>query len=365
MDNRWRKQLSLLAKIPLAVLSRTFAIPPGLPVSLTVSLLYACNSRCRTCRVYEKSPERLSLEEFDRIFAALGRAPFWFTMSGGEPFLRNDLVEICRLAYTHCRPAILNIPTNASLYQVIPERVEQILRQCPETQVIINVSLDEIGEKHDAIRGFPNSFERALITYNALHALSRTYQNLAVGIHTVISQWNVQNIPAIYAELIRLTPDSYITEIAEERVELNTIGCQIAPAPEEYAQAIDFLADQIKQRGFAGVSKITQAFRLEYYTLVKKILAARTQVLPCYAGVISAQISPQGDVWPCCVRADVMGNLREQGYDFRTIWHSATARQIRASIKAKECFCPLANASYTNMLCSPLMMLNVLRHVVS
>jgi len=327
---------------------------------MTMSLLYPCNSRCKTCNVYEKSPERLSLDEFDRIFASLGEAPFWFTMSGGEPFLRQDIADICISAYKHCKPAIINIPTNASLYKVIPERVQRILDNCPETELIVNVSLDEIDEKHDEIRGFPRSFQRAMTSYRALKELTKVYPNFTLGIHTVISRFNVNNIPSIYEHLQRLAPDSYITEIAEERVELNTIGCHITPSLDQYTQAIDFLSDQIKGRDFSGVSEITQSFRLEYYELVKKTLKSCTQVLPCYAGIISVQISPQGDVWPCCIRADVMGNLREHNYDFRQVWQSAEAARIRKSIKQKECFCPLANASYTNILCSPTSMLKVL-----
>jgi MoaA/NifB/PqqE/SkfB family radical SAM enzyme len=330
-----------------------------------MSLLYPCNSRCATCNVYEKSPDRLSLEEFDRIFDSLGQAPFWFTMSGGEPFLREDIVEICTSAYTRCKPAIINIPTNASLYKVVPGRVQRILENCPETNLVINVSLDEIGEKHNEIRGFPNNFKRALTTYRALKELTKTYPNFTLGIHTVISKFNVDNFPAIYEQLQRLAPDSYITEIAEERVELGTIDCDITPSLDKYSQAIDFLSDQIKQHHFSRLSRITQSFRLEYYSLVKKILKQQTQVLPCYGGVISAQISPQGDVWPCCIRADVMGNLRENNYNFRQIWQSAEAANIRKSIRRKECYCPLANASYTNILCSPISMLKVLRHVLA
>jgi hypothetical protein len=45
-----------------------------------------------------------------------------------------------------------------------------------------------------------------------------------------------------------------------------------------------------------------------------------------------------------------MGNLREHDYDFWTVWRSAAAQEMRRSIKAGECFCPLANAAYTNML---------------
>jgi hypothetical protein len=69
------------------------------------------------------------------------------------------------------------------------------------------------------------------------------------------------------------------------------------------------------------------------------------------AGVASAQIAPNGDVWTCCIRAESVGNLREHNYDFRSAWTTVKAYEMRRSIKAGECHCPLANASYTNMLC--------------
>ena len=365
MNQGQRQHLALLSKIPVFMLSRLSGVPLMLPPSVTVSLLYSCNSRCKTCNVYEKSPDRFSLEEFERTFASLGQAPFWFTMSGGEPFLRQDIVEICLSAYIHCKPSIINIPTNGSLHNIIPQRVEAILENCPESELIINVSLDEVGEKHDEIRGFPKNFERAMITYESLKELTKKYQNLTLGIHTVISRFNVGNFQAVYEELQQLDPDSYITEIAEERVELDTIHAGITPSLEQYGKAVDFLSEQIKQHHFSGVSKTTQSFRLEYYELVKKILVRKTQVIPCYAGIVSAQISPQGDVWPCCVRADSMGNLRENDYDFRKIWQSPEAQKIRASIRRRECHCPLANASYTNILCSPTSMLKVLAHIAT
>ena len=47
-----------------------------------------------------------------------------------------------------------------------------------------------------------------------------------------------------------------------------------------------------------------------------------------------------------------MGNLRETNYDLRPIWFekAGTLGDLRRSIAAKECACPMANASYANML---------------
>ena len=96
--------------------------------------------------------------------------------------------------------------------------------------------------------------------------------------------------------------------------------------------------------------RITEAFRVEYYKLVKRILEEEDQVIDCYAGWVSAHIYSDGTVWPCCVRADNLGNLRDHDYDFGNIWFGEAIKEVRRSIAANECHCPLANASYTNML---------------
>jgi len=352
----------ILSKIPQYKLFRKYNYPKILPLSLTVSVTYKCNSRCKTCNVWKKKVNEFSLDEFDKTFESIGTSPYWLTISGGEPFLREDIVEICDSGYKHFKPGIINIPTNGILYNKIPARVEEIIKNCPETQVIINLSIDGIGEKHDNIRNVKNNFEKTLKTFDALRSFE--YPNFSLGIHTVISKYNVADIPEIYDYFLKKKPDSYISEIAEERVELDTIGAGITPSLEEYTQAIDFLSNKVKQEKHAGISRMTQAFRLEYYDHVKKVLREKKQILPCYAGFASAQIAPDGDVWTCCIRADPVGNLREVDYDFKKVWFSDRANVLRESIKKKECYCPLANAHYTNMLCDPMTMLKVVSRAV-
>ncbi len=341
--------IEVLARIPPYQIMRWTGRPRLLPLNLTVSVTYRCNSRCRTCNVYEKKADEFTAEEFDRTFASLGRAPYWYTMSGGEPFLRSDLPDICESAYRHGSPGIINIPTNGLLSSRIPSMVEEIAGRCSESQIIVNLSIDDIGERHDDIRGVKGSFEKALETYRGLRGIGAS--NLTVGVHTVVSVYNVERIPAIYRYVMKeLAPDSFITEIAEERVELETIGAAITPDADAYAGAIDFLIARIKEGSFSGISRVTQSFRIRYYELVKRYLASRRQVIPCYAGIASAQIAPDGDVWFCCVKALPVGNLREADYDFGTVWFGAAAAAERRSVRRGLCSCPLANASYTNML---------------
>src|SRR5260370_12217967 len=97
--------------------------------------------------------------------------------------------------------------------------------------------------------------------------------------------------------------------------------------------------------------------------MVKRTMVEQRQVIPCLAGIASAQIAPNGDVWTCCIRAESVGNLREHDYDFRATWSTAKAAELRRSIKAGECYCPLANASYTNILCHTPTLTSVGLHV--
>jgi MoaA/NifB/PqqE/SkfB family radical SAM enzyme len=343
-------KLSVFGRVFGYKLFRFLGWPKMLPLNVTVGLTYRCNSRCKTCNVWRRNPgDELSVEEFDQVFRAIGKV-YWFTLSGGEPFLRNDIVEICRSVHDNCKPGIINIPTNGLLCNVIPRRVKEIVEVCSGSQIVVNVSMDGVGEQHNAIRGVEGNFERAIKTYEELRSLDS--DNFELGIHTVISVFNVHEIPSIYGHLKKLHSDSYITEIAEERVELNTLDKGITPSLEEYTKAVDYLSEAVKEEKWTGTSKLTQAFRLEYYKLVKRTLKEKRQVIPCYAGFASAQIAPDGDVWTCCIRAEPLGNLRDVDYDFKKIWFGEKAAKLRESIKAGDCYCPLANASYTNMLCN-------------
>jgi MoaA/NifB/PqqE/SkfB family radical SAM enzyme len=322
-----------------------------LPVNITVSVSYRCNSRCKTCNVWLLPNDDLTLPEWDRVYESLGSAPYWFTFSGGEPTLRKDLPDMVASAYRHCQPGIINIPTNGIQHKVIPGRIERVLQAAPKSEVIINLSLDGVGLKHDEVRGVRRNWAHAMITYAGLKELQKQYKHLTLGIHTVISNFNVDSFPELCEYVQReLKPDSYITEIAEERVELDTVGLGITPTAEKYTVAIDALLESMREQRLTGVAEVTQAFRRQYYELVKRTLREQRQVIPCMAGVASAQIAPNGDVWPCCVRAQSMGNLRDHDYDFGSVWRTGKAAQLRRSIKARECHCPLANAAYTNML---------------
>ena len=344
--------IEILPQIAKMQASYALGKPLANPLNLTISVSYRCNSRCKTCNVWQRPNDDFTIEEYEKTFESIGRDAFWFTFSGGEPTLRKDLPEMVGAAYRHCRPGIINIPTNGIQDKIIPGRIERVLQAAPTSEVIINLSLDGVGEKHDIVRGVKGNFDRAMRTYAGLKALKGKYKNFTLGVHTVISNFNIDEFDNIHSFVYNeLKPDSFISEIAEERVELDTVGMGITPPIQKYEPVINQLQKENREADFKGVSRITQTFRDRYYDIVKRTLVEKRQIIPCLAGVASAQIAPNGDVWTCCIRAESVGNLRDYDYDFHKTWSTAKADELRRSIKAGECYCPLANASYTNMLC--------------
>jgi len=340
--------ISALLRVPVYKLFHRFGWPQLLPMNLTISACFRCNSRCRTCNVYEQVVKELTPDEYDRIFASIGRSLTWLTISGGEPFLRKDIAEIAEAACRRGRPSVVNIPTNGTFPDRVIEAVPRIARAVAPGSLILNVSLDGIGDENDELRGLPGDWALARETFDRLKALR--LRNLSVGIHSVISRHNVRRFPQIADELMALRPDQYIAEVAEERRELLTVGAGITPDPDDFDAAVGHLSRRLREFRAHGIARLTRAIRLTYYDLARETLRRKTQVIPCYAAVASTQIAAEGTVWGCCVKARPLGNLRETGYDFRAIWTGAAARDERRAIRAKECHCPLANAAYTSIL---------------
>jgi MoaA/NifB/PqqE/SkfB family radical SAM enzyme len=323
-----------------------------LPINLTVSVTYSCPSRCATCDIWQKKVDDLSLEEYERIFESLEKVPIWVTLSGGDQFVRKDLPEIVQLVRKQIEPSVINIPMNAIMTERIFVALPKIAEYSRGSQLVLNLSVDEIGEKHDALRGADRNWEKLLVVRDLIKDLKKTYDHIVLGVHTVVSRFNVDRMPEIEREARRIfTPDSYITEVAENRVELKTMDKDIAPEVADYRVVVAHLRESIQaHRSLKPIARLVESLRLEYYELAAKILEERTQVIDCYAGFASAHLAPDGHVWGCCVRAESMGNVRAHEYDFRAVWFGDVANEFRRSVKNKECACPLANASYTNLL---------------
>jgi MoaA/NifB/PqqE/SkfB family radical SAM enzyme len=326
-----------------------------LPVNLTVSVTYSCPSRCGTCDIWQKKVDDLSVDEYGRIFPTLKMVPVWVTLSGGDQFVRSDFDEIVRLVRSQIEPSIINIPMNGVITERIFNLLPKIAHNALGSQLVLNLSVDEIGQAHDQIRGAERNFEKLKLVAELIHDLKKTYSHIVLGVHTVISKFNVFRIADIEREARAIfRPDSYIAEVAEKRVELKTTEKDITPAAADYRRAVAHLQNAIRaHRSSRPVPRLVESLRLEYYELSARILEENRQVIDCYAGWASAHLAPDGHVWGCCVRAESIGNVRDHEYDFATVWLGEAGDTFRASVRAHECACPLANASYTNLLLDP------------
>lgn len=334
------------------------------PMTITYSVTAACQSRCKTCQIgamFCQDPTRpqkdLKLDEIEKIFKSM-KPVYFFNMSGGEPFMRDDLPEIVELACKYLKPRVVHTPTNAILSEKIiknTEKIIQIVREYdPSVPVTVKPSIDGVGDKHDEIRGVKGNFKCLLKTIDGLKKLEEKYDNFHLELGTVISNFNINDLDEIEDFVHSLGVESYRNEVAECRTEFFNLEDEITPPAEVYQKLIKDFARKVEDNigKKKKLARTTEAMRVVYYDLAGKILAEKRQVIPCYAGVSNVHINYDGGVWPCCVLGyeQEMGNLRDYDYDFQKLWYSDKAFEVRKYIKEKNCACPLANQAYSNEL---------------
>ncbi len=345
-------------------LNKWFGYKKFNPMTITYSVTAACQSKCKTCQIgamYCQDPTRpqkdLKLNEIEKVFQSM-KPVYFFNMSGGEPFMRDDLPEIVELACKYLKPRVVHTPTNAILSDKIiknTERIIQIVRNYDLTvPVTVKPSIDGVGDKHDEIRGIKGNFKCLIKTIDGLKKLEDKYDNFHLELGTVISNFNINDLDEIEDFVHSLGVESYRNEVAECRTEFFNLEDEITPPAEVYQKLIKDFARKVEENigKKKRLARTTEAMRVVYYDLAGKILEEKRQVIPCYAGVSNVHINYDGGVWPCCVLGydKQMGNLRDYDYDFQKLWHSKEAEEVRKYIKDKNCACPLANQAYSNEL---------------
>jgi len=339
---------------PALILARHFwalaaSCTPPPPLNLTLSLTHRCNLHCVFCNIPGRATPDLPLEFYRSLAESLGPSAIWITFSGGEPFLRMDLEAVVTAFSDTGAPRVLNIPTNGTIPGTAA-RAKRIAARCPSVSVVINLSIDDLRERHDRIRGQKGVFERAVSTLEDL--LRNRPPNLKVGVHSVVSAFNAGRMKEI-AQMVRFFhPDHYLTEVAEERWEMQNqpLNCRIGF--QEYAQALSSLERDLDKHAGSGFSLLSSVLRKSYYRMTLAHLKSGKRMLPCRAGRLSAHVDADGTVWACCVKGQVMGRLGPNDTDFMNVWRSRRADAVRNEIQRGNCSCPLANAAYSSMLMS-------------
>lgn len=315
----------------------------AMPEQVTLFVTNKCNLKCRHCFYWKntnKDNEEFSIDELEKILPTMGKFSF-VSLTGGEPFLRTDISEIVNFLVNINKVGRISIPTNGYATESIVDRTKKILEICRDKSfVLVKVSLDGIGEAHDDIRGVKGSFDKAVATFSQLKQLKREYKNLKVGILLTVSALNEESLPETASYVMdKLSPDI----IGLNFIRGNIKECSIKDTDVKkyrlvYRDILKWLLDNKKQSsGF--YYEFYHAYKNEISRLVDEIVKTGKYPLECYAGSLSATIDSSLNVFPCEILGKKMGNLREYNYNFKKLWFSVDASEIRHHIIKGNCSC--------------------------
>lgn len=281
----------------------------------------------------------------------------WLAFSGGEIFLRDDLVEIAATFYRNNKPSIMLFPTNGLLPDVIRNRIEKILRLCPKSIVALKLSMDGLHGAHDALRNTPASFDRTMETYQAVAGLVEHYPNFELGVNTVFCSGNQDAMDGII-EFVRGMQAIKTHTISLVRGRLSDKQSRKVD-PKKYLDAVSKLELDLKTGRspvyrFRG-ARIKAAQDIMQRRLIHTTMQENRRMLPCYAGRLNLVLSETGEVFPCEILRDSFGNVRDFGYDLRKVAHSANAQRVNDAIKNNGCHCTHECYYMTNILFNPRM----------
>ncbi len=325
------------ARFALSVLkNRAGAVPR--PSWATWLVTYRCNARCRMCDSWQLEPgEEMSAENARRVFREIGPLDV-LRMTGGEPFLRQDLGELARAALEESRPRVVHVTTNGSF----PKRVEAFAQafQAPE-RLLFLVSFDGMSEVHDRNRGPKVSFALALETVHRLRA-----QNIKVAAnHTVIDSQSMADGAALRAELARCNvgvqsvlayagSSMYSARLQGKRADalISSAGFPLLPEVQR-AEAIDFVkAELLRARELPFPERMGKRYYLRGL-LARLERDERPRPKPrCVALRSHLRLLPDGRVPVCQFNTETVGDLATQ--PFEEVWRGARSKSARAWVDA-------------------------------
>jgi radical SAM protein with 4Fe4S-binding SPASM domain len=261
-------------------------------------------------------------------------------LSGGEPFLREDLPQIVQVVRTACPKARIVISTNG----LNPERIEGIISKILEVDegIGVGVSVDGLGEVHDRIRGVTGTYAQAVQTVEGLKKAG--VRDLRIAF-TAFEE-NSGQLMRVYDLSRKLGVEFSCVVAHDSDVYFRTSGTRLG-SMESLAGDISCLAERELR---TPVPK--RWARSYFYRGLIDYINTRKRLLSCMAGSASLFIDPEGEVRPCNVLDMSMGNIARD--PFAQLWESDRAGAIRAQVAkcARPCWmmCSVRPALKKNML---------------
>ncbi len=269
--------------------------------------------------------------------------------------MRDDLVEISEIFYKNNKPAIILFPTNGLLPDVIRARTENILMRCPNSTIVVKLSIDGLESDHDKLRNSPGNFEKTLDTYRMLEHLISKHPNFELGINTVFCSENQDSMDAIIDFVAGL---KNIKTHTISLIRGNLVNEHFKKVNyHKYLQAVHKLEINQKSKkssiySFKG-ARIKAAQDIIQHRLIYRTVQDRKRIIPCYAGRLNLVIKESGDVYPCEILSESFGNVRNHEYDVGSVMNSGKAGQVLDSIRGNRCYCTHECYYMTNILFNP------------
>jgi len=318
------------------------------PPFLVLFINSICNMKCEHCFYWTSLNKRddLSKDEIFRLSDSLGRIEN-LNLSGGEPFLRKEFGEICRKFIQTNSVKQIYVPTNGYYTEKCIAAITEVLKEPSLDLFVAEISLDGMPEFHDRFRVSPNSFKKAMETYDALVKLQASDSRLRIHSISTATDVNMDEIRKLTTYLYQRCPkmDHHnLAIIRGDRKNQTLRGPGLAQYEELYEYIRRLWAPREQGRYGSSVEPMLQ------WAKVATVREDR-QVVPCKAGRISGVVYANGDVGVCEIHKPI-GNLRQKS--FQEIWHSEEARALRTAIANKECHCTTEVFLWSSIVYQPL-----------
>ena len=314
---------------------------------------------CLNYKALNIMTDEMGVEEYESIARSM-RPLLWLIFSGGEPYVRKDLSSIASVFARHTSVRNISLPTNGGLQESIVDQTTRMLVDNPNVFFNVNLSVLGLGAVHDSITRRAGSFDKLVDTRWALESLRVQYPNFRLSTTITYSGYNHESVLE--------TLDWVLNELRTDSISLNlTRGDTAEPKAKEYninnfVEGVRRILSAYRTRRI-GYDKGRVMFFLPYYEafynrLVRAYEGGRF-LSRCHAGRSTAVILPNGDVYPCELLEKKYGNLYDVGFDFRAIWCSPEAEDIRRWIYNNKCQCFHGCYVSTNLLVEPFSLLPI------
>lgn len=340
-----------------SLLARSMLSPE--PSYMVLFATAVCNARCPMCFYWEEiesanAKQELRLEEFEKISEHLNHLHY-LSIGGGEPFIRKDLIQIIEAFYRNSQTRVVSIATNGWFAKRVRAYVEQLSANCPGIQLRIQVSIDNLFEKHDQNRLLKGLFDKLLDTCNAIAELKQAGAPLMFSVGTVLTPENRNDLPALrryldehiaYDDLSLIYPRGNAKDASFKNITL-----------EEYRAAKSrFESIQTRPGTFA---RLYQAIDRQAKRGIESFLENGPDGYPwtCTAGKKMVTLTEKGLLSSCEMLYQIkpeidsdLGNVRDFDYDIPRMLAAEKARKLRKYIEDTHCSCSYECAALCNVV---------------